>query len=188
MSFHSQVAGRIQMARRKRLPLNHYSFTINTDASHEPKTGTAAWAAWIRSSHYLIKEAAVFDEPQPNSSVAELLAIEQALILLDNLINEHEFLQYYHERKAIVLYINTDSMWTIHAMRGIVKRSKHVKEARRVKSLADQFVIVPRHVKGHSDGDTPRSWVNNWCDRAARGLLRKRMEEINGRSKATEKV
>lgn len=174
--------------RKKNLPPNHYSFTINTDASHEPKTGTAAWACWIRSSHYLIKEAGIFDDPLPNSSVAELHAFEQALVLLDKLIEEQEFLQYYRDRKAIVLYINTDSMWTVHALRGIVKKSKHVKEARRVKSLADGFIIIPRHVKGHGKGDTSRSWVNNWCDRAAKGLMRKRMEEINGKLTATKEV
>lgn len=169
------------------LPLNHYSFTINTDASLAPKTGVAAWACWIKSSHYLIKEAGIFSEPLPNSSIAELLAFEQALILLHNLIDTQPFLQHYADRNAIVLYINTDSMWTIHALRGIVKRSKHVEEAKRVKSLADDFTIIPRHVKGHTRGENNRQWVNNWCDRQARGLVRKRMEEL-GHGRTSKKV
>lgn len=157
------------------LPPNHYSFTINTDASRDPNSGIAAWACWIRSSHFLIKRSESFPEPIVNSSVAELLSVEEALRLIDNLIDVQPFLQYYHKRGAIVLYINTDSMWTVHALKGIVKRSKHVKEAERVKSLANGFIIIPRHVKGHTAGENSRRWVNNWCDKQARKLVRRRM-------------
>lgn len=166
------------------LPSMAYSFTINTDASHDPATGTAAWAAWIKSSHYKITDAGLFPEPVINSSVAETLAVEQALILLDNLINHEQFLRDHHDQGKIVLYINTDSMWTINVLKGMVKRSKHVAVARRVRSLAEPFTIIPRHVKGHTAGEDSRSWVNNWCDRQARGLVRKKLEELNGTQKS----
>lgn len=166
------------------IPAMSYSFTINTDASHDPHTKTAAWATWIKSSHYLIKEAGLFPEPVINSSVAEAMAIEQALMLLDNLIDSEEFLRDHRARGKIVLYINTDSMWTINALKGLVKRSKHVAVARRVRSLAEPFTIIPRHVKGHSAGEDSQSWVNNWCDKQAYGLVRKKLEELNGPKKS----
>ena len=166
------------------IPPMSYTFTINTDASHDPVTKTAAWAPWIKSSHYLIKQAGLFDEPVINSSVAEAMAIEKALELLDGLMAHEEFLRDHRDRGKIVLYINTDSMWTINALKGMVKRSKHVAVARRLRSLAESFVIIPRHVKGHSAGEDSRSWVNNWCDKQARGLVRARLEELNGAEKS----
>jgi hypothetical protein len=161
-----------------------YTFTINTDASFSiAHGGVASWACWIKSAHYLIRDGGVFTTPVANSSVAELMAVEQALLLLDNLIDSQEFLRHYRDNGNIVLYLNTDSVWAIHAMKGIVKRSKHLEVARRVKSLADPFEIIARYVKGHSRNPDSRSWVNNWCDRKARGLVRGKIEELNGTTK-----
>ena len=173
-----------QTYKEAEIPAMSYSFTLNTDDSHDPVTKTAAWACWIKSSHYLIKQAGLFDEPVINSSVAEAMAIEKALELLDGLIAHEEFLRDHRDRGKIVLYINTDSMWTINALKGMVKRSKHVAVARRLRSLAEPFTIIPRHVKGHSAGEDSRSWVNNWCDKQARGLVRARLEELNGAEKS----
>lgn len=156
-----------------------YTFTVNTDASHHPQTKTSAWACWIKSQHYLIKESGLFPEPVANSSVAELMAIEQALLLLDNLIHTEVFLSTREER--IRLFINTDSQWTIHALTGQIKRSKHLAVARRIRALTERYDIEVRHVKAHTKGSDARSWVNNWCDRASRKLVRQRVEELNGR-------
>lgn len=161
-----------------------YSFTINTDASHSTSHGgVGAWACWIKSTHYLIKDGGLLEGPVVNSSVAELMAVEQALLLLDNLIDSQEFLRHYRNSGNIIVYLNTDSVWAIHAIKGIVKRSKHLEIAHRVKSLADPFEIQARHVKGHSKNPDSRSWVNNWCDRKARGLVRGKLEELNGTTK-----
>lgn len=157
-----------------------YSFTINTDASHAPKVQVAAWACWIKSTHYKIQDSGLFPDPVPNSSVAEAMAIEQALLLLDMLIDSQPFLRAQRDGPGIKLYINTDSMWTIQALTGKIKRSKHVAVARRVRSLAENYEIEARHVKAHTRGADARSWVNNWCDRAARKLVRQKVEELNG--------
>lgn len=156
-----------------------YSFTINTDASHHPETKVSAWACWIKSYHYKIKDAGLFDGPVANSSVAELLAIEQALILLNNLIHSEPFLQ---TRNGIKLYINTDSMWTIQALAGNVKRSKHLEVARRIQALTDEYDTEVRHVKAHTKITNSRSWVNNWCDKAAKTLVRRKVEELNAKT------
>lgn len=163
------------------LPEHSYSFTINTDASHTDKGNIGAWACWIKSSHYLIKEAGLFPMPVPNSSVAELMAFEQALLLLDRLVSSQDFLRHHRDKGKILLYVNTDSLWTIHALQGVIKRSKHLAIARRIKSLTEDYIVIARHVKGHSGVQDTRSWVNRWCDTQAKGLLRKRIEELNGR-------
>lgn len=166
-----------------------YSFTINTDASHYmAHGGIAAWACWIKSSHYLIKNAGVFPEGVPNSAVAELLAVEQALLLLDQLINTEQFLQHQLEHGKILIFFNTDSLFTVQALNGNIKRKVYGEIIDRVRALASRYEINPRHVKGHTKGTVAREWVNNWCDKQARGLASARLEELNGRPKAAEKV
>lgn len=160
-----------------------YSFTINTDASlYRDHGGVAAWACWIKSKHYTIKSSGLLPHGIPNSSVAELLAVEQALLLLDNLISESEFLQ----GQKILLYFNTDSKFTVQALTGDIRRQTHRVIIDRVRSLTSHYVIRPRHVKGHTKGHEPREWVNNWCDRQAKAIARARLEELNGNT--TEKV
>ena len=159
-----------------------YSFTINTDASHDPTTRTAGWDCWIKSTHYKIQDSGLFPEPVPNSSVAELMAIEQALLRLDNLIWSQDFLRDQMTGSGIILYINTDSKWSIMALQGQVKRSKHLAIARRIRSLTEGYIIDPRHVKSHTRKKDARS-VNDWCDKAAKRHVRRRLKEINDRSK-----
>jgi len=166
-----------------------YSFTINTDASHYmAHGGIAAWACWIKSSHYLVKDAGVFPEGVPNSAVAELLAVEQALLLLDKLIDAEPFLQHQLEHGKVLVFFNTDSLFTVQALNGTIKRKVYGEIIDRVRALAARYEINPRHVKGHTKGTVAREWVNNWCDKQARSLAYARLGELNGRTKATEKV
>lgn len=162
-----------------------YSFTINTDASHHPETKASAWACWIKSTHYKIKESGLFPDGAPNSSVAELMAIEQAFILLDKLIDSEPFLRSQRDGAGILIYINTDSMWTINALSNKVKRSKHRDIARRIRSLTEDYEVQLRHVKAHTKIKDSRSWVNNWCDKAAKLLVRQKVGEINA---TTQKI
>lgn len=174
---------------KKRFDGVTYSFTINTDASHyAAHGGIAAWACWIKSSHYLVKNAGVFPEGVPNSAVAELLAVEQALLLLDKLIDTEPFLQHQLEHGKVLVYFNTDSLFTVQALNGTIKRKVYAEIIDRVRALAARYEINPRHVKGHTKGNVAREWVNNWCDKQARGLASKRLGELNGRPKATEKI
>lgn len=174
---------------KKRFDGVTYSFTINTDASHYmAHGGISAWACWIKSSHYLVKDAGVFPEGVPNSAVAELLAVEQALLLLDRLIDTEPFLQHQRDNGKILVFFNTDSLFTVQALNGTIKRKVYAEEINRVRALAERYEINPRHVKGHTKGNVAREWVNNWCDKQARGLAFNRLEELNGRLTATEKV
>jgi hypothetical protein len=180
---------RVKAVIKKRFDDVTYSFTINTDASHYgAHGGISSWACWIKSSHYLIKDAGVFPEGVPNSAVAELLAVEQALLLLDKLINTEPFLQHQLENGKILVFFNTDSLFTVQALNGTIKRKVYGEAIDRVRALAARYEINPRHVKGHTNGNMAREWVNNWCDKQARSLAYARLGELNGKATATEKV
>lgn len=180
---------RVKEVIKKRFDGVTYSFTINTDASHyAAHGGIAAWACWIKSSHYLVKNAGVFPEGVPNSAVAELLAVEQALLLLDQLISTEPFLQHQRDNGKILVFFNTDSLFTVQALNGTIKRKVYADAINRVRGLAERYEINPRHVKGHTRGTVAREWVNNWCDKQARSLAYARLGELNGKLKATEKV
>lgn len=165
------------------MPSRKYSFTINTDASFDQKTKIAGWACWIKSTHYKLQDSGLFPDPVDNSSVAELLAIEQALIRLDTLINDQEYLR--HEMvNGILLYINTDSLFAIGAIMGRLRTPKYLELAKRVESMTDIYTIDARHVKAHTKAKNARSYVNEWCDRAAKRHVRQRMEQLNVRRTA----
>lgn len=155
-----------------------YFFTINTDASHHNFHKVSAWAYWIRSDHYLVKQSGYLEEPVPNSSVAEILTIEKALKRIHKMIKKEPFLKHHRQNGRIRLVINTDSMWCIQALNGNVKRSRHLKYVRRVKKFTQGFEIDMRHVRSHTGKDDARSWVNDWCDAQAKRLVRKRVKEI----------
>jgi ribonuclease HI len=148
-----------------------YSFTINTDASRDPKTGKAAWAYWIRSTNFLFRDSSLYPDSTPNSSIAELFALKAALECVNASVGTMP-------REMVRLYINTDSQWVLQALRGNVKRSKHLSLAEAVKDLAEGYELVLRHVKAHKHKDTPRHWVNDWCDKEAKRLLRTYLREV----------
>lgn len=156
-----------------------YTITVNTDASFDWRTGKAAWAMWIKSADFGMAErdSGMFEQPVANSSVAELLAFEMALRRV------HEAVGMF-PRKFVKIYVNTDSMWTVQALKGNVKKSKHVEIAKSIKALTDGYEIDARHVKAHVRKDTKRHWVNDWCDKQAKKLLRDYLKKEAARGQA----
>lgn len=141
-----------------------YTFTINTDASVDPRSGLAAYAYYIYSDHFLWTASGVLKGKVANSSVAELRALQKALERVDEEVIV---------RGSVKLQINTDSMWAIQALKGNVRRSAHVKFANKVKKMTKGYEIEVRHVRAHTDQHSMRHLINNWCDEAARSALRK---------------
>jgi len=187
MTSRETCASCIEAAKRiikRRFEQTTYSFTINTDASFYPEHGgIAAWATWIKSTHYRIQQAGLFpDGLAANSSVAELLAVEQALLLLDHLISEEPFLQ----RQDILVYFNTDSLFTVQALNGNSRNKQYRDIIERVRALTARYQINPRWVKGHTDGGDARRWVNNWCDEKARSLALKRKKRLDRENRTTK--
>lgn len=155
-----------------------YSFTINTDASFDPNTGAASFAFWIKSTHFVMKGARLINEHVTNSSVAELLGVEAALHYLHDLVAEQQFLSDQLKTNGIKVYFNTDSMFVLDVMNGRIKSKRNAAVIERFRPLLEDYNCEFRHVKAHTRKDTARHWVNDWCDKEAKMLMKKRRKEI----------
>jgi len=129
--------------------------TVNTDAGL--RKGKAAYSYWIRSEDVIERGSGPLKGEIKNSNEAELAAILNALTIVAN----NEYL-----RSADVIVVNCDNKQALKVLRdkqinGYAKYTAFYNEIlKRIK-----VKIFYKHVKGHSKGNTPRQWVNNWCDK-----------------------
>lgn len=162
--------------------------TINTDASFHPEHRVGAYAFWIVCDQgKMMQSGALKDARHPQD--AEMKCIANALYAL----NKSTFTNV----KYIV--INTDCQYGIYAIKN--KDKKYMKGCEKVVSLIDKIIsqlrkkydigpkvfrkktfISWRYVKAHTEGEDGRSWVNNWCDKAAKKAL---WDLINSKNKPT---
>lgn len=159
--------------------------TMFADASVRCTHGTAGWGYWIkgdgRPSHMLGGPIKPYVE---NVCIAELIAIRKGL---ETAINNGYFLD---TDKYIM--IQSDSTGALHSLRVYRKTiyvSRHAdsrvnmfdrlhvtiaedrwEEAKKIIRLTDELglEVIVRHVKGHTNGNEGRSWVNKMCDRLAK--------------------
>lgn len=136
---------------------------VSTDASYDAKFGIGTWAYWITIDDEHLKASGVFKQKLPNSSVAELLAIERALRRVDL---ERPL------RLSVKLTISTDSMWAIHALMGQVRKSPNIALTKAVRHSARGYEMLFKHVKAHTYAQDEESIINEWCDQEAKRLLR----------------
>lgn len=157
------------------------TITICTDASFSPDYGIATWACYIRTQGLLIKTAGVLKEPVMNVNLAERLAMANALHLAARNVNLSNL--------RVVIYSDNEaalSMPGAGTMSGLKSRRS---QARRMQSLYDTHIVKVlrtaasyefRHVKAHVAREQwtgPRNYMNDFCDRAAKGLLRQTIGE-----------
>lgn len=142
-------------------------YTINSDASYSHKYKRGAWAYWIKNDDLNIKKSGMFEQRLHSSFVAELLAFEKAFREIDKLVDPAH-------RGAVIIYVNTDSQFVIHTLDGTAK----IKSARNralvhsIRHATKEYKVIPRHVKAHTEDLTEaRSWINDWCDKAAKGEM-----------------
>lgn len=134
--------------------------TVNTDAGLK-NNGSAAFAYYIRSdNNYVLKGAGPLKSSPKNSNEAELSAILNALYIVSN----NEYL-----RSADIIVVNCDNKQALVVLR---KKQIHgyAKYIEFYKSILTNIncPIYYKHVKGHTKGNIPRQWVNNWCDKELR--------------------
>lgn len=145
------------------------AYTINTDASFSHKYRRGAWAYWIRGDDCHIRKSGMFPQKLHSSFIAELLTFEKALQEINNIVPKEY-------RGATILYVNSDSLFVVHTLQGVVKSksSKNRMVIRAVQHAVKDYKVIPRHVKAHTeDLSEARSWVNDWCDRAAKSEMGK---------------
>lgn len=142
--------------------------TITTDASFYDKHKVGAYAFWIASDGGKIRKAGVFKGEINSSHEAEFKCIINAVhaLVKSNI-------------KPTKIIINTDSMTVIRRV-----KSKHqfnignvslMEKYRDMVKMLGVDTVIFKHVKGHSNGKTPRQWVNNWCDSQAKHHAKKKI-------------
>jgi len=153
--------------------------TVSTDASFSFKAKIGTFAFWITSNDGRIKHSGVLKGECHTSTEAEMKCICNALFSLA--INEGL------SRKTSKIIINTDSMNAIHVFTGDQKLIKKYKldsnryrmfanKYRKITSMVPHAQIEFRHIKAHQKIESPRGYVNFWCDQEAK----KQIEKIVG--------
>ncbi|HHG4356329.1 hypothetical protein IPC102_09600 [Pseudomonas aeruginosa] len=147
------------------------NITVFTDASFCPNTRAAGGAVWARGEQirfqdsFPIRHAAQAHE-------AEILAVCHAI----QKIAEHPELGAELRKGPMTrLVIVVDCLAVKQAFEQEIRAGQIVKEAiRAAMQLREQlgFWLKVNHVKAHKGTDTPRQWVNHWCDRHAKAQMR----------------
>jgi ribonuclease HI len=145
------------------------NITITTDASFSKEYNVGTYAFYITSNEGRCSMSGAFKKSCKTPSEAEIKCIINALTFISSqpsLLN-----------KCKCIFINTDSMNAIHIFendRHAIRKYKlnNIKYLQTsVKKVMKLYVgkeIHFRHVKAHKDTDTPRTWVNDFCDKAAK--------------------
>lgn len=136
--------------------------TINTDASYSKLTKQATYAFWIKTDRYTIKRSGVIRTLCDTSTEAELKCIINALYTISVQTGITEII------------LNTDSLNSIHILTKDIKSIRQFKlhwgdkYLKIAQSIIKDVKINYRHVKAHTDIDSKRIYVNDWCDKAAK--------------------
>lgn len=134
--------------------------TINTDASYCQKTKIWAYAYWIKWDWFFYKWSGVFKEECKWSTYAEERAVMVAIWILKS-----------KKRDFDTILVNRDcrGVWYRGELKGILDEYKReLKKEYWKKKRIVKFIWV----KWHSNWETRRQYVNNWCDMRAKGELR----------------
>ena len=133
--------------------------TVITDASFCPRTGAGGWATWIRfEDKGLLKRSDAFRDPAKSSTDAEFKAAVNGVL-------------WAAAGGATKVLLQTDNLHVVERFAEMVNDA----------GVTIPCVVTTRHVKGHDGGGTPRSWVNEWCDREAKvhmRAMRARLEKL----------
>lgn len=161
------------------------TITINTDASYHPQFKVGAFAFWIVCSEGRIVQSGPLKEVV-SAQDAELQAIGNALYAV--------FKSKYKNIEHI--YINTDCKYGIDAVTKGKRINGCLDTVKKIKKLLNQVYnkyqysidrskkfktyVSWRYVPAHTEGGTPRRWVNNRMDELAKAAL---WESINNNKK-----
>jgi len=129
--------------------------TVIVDASFCPAFKCGAWAAWVTMEGQRIIRAGVFKTNPENSIQSELWAAVNGVYLAVN-------------SGAEEILVQSDCMFVVENLK------KHVGEY--------SALIATRHVKGHSNKKGKRYYVNRWCDKTSRKLMREKRENLRSKN------
>jgi len=140
----------------------HY-VTIFTDASFKDKQG--GWGCWVKSNHGGFTTGGPFLQIE-NINHAELMAASNALGeaalrgILDPVPGHRTFIVFCIDNKHVIGLLN--------GRHSNCKVEREVmQKLNRLGSLYN-FTWRAKHVKAHSGTKTPRTWVNDLCDKISK--------------------
>lgn len=159
--------------------------TIISDASVCPNTKVAAWAAWMKADGKAsAMHSGAFDEPVGDSSMAETLAIINAIHRAvtsgyvekgGNILMQSDSL----DALAVLMIALPGTVENKHASGAPVYKmrkktserySKAIKILRKI--VAEHHLVLEvRHVRGHKSGNG-RQYVNRLVDKEAKAIVR----------------
>ena len=153
--------------------------TINTDAAYHFKHKVGAFAYWIVSDYGRILMSGALKGKVSGPDEAEMQCIINAMHTVSN--------QKFPDVRLIV--INTDALNSIHVF-GKNKAAIAKYHLKKYGPLRDRFhklsqkiggtglSIKFKHIPSHVHTDTPRNWVNDWCDKNAKICLHQKIEGL----------
>lgn len=154
--------------------------TVNTDASFSHKYLRGTYAFWIVCDEFRLQKSGILRKKCIRPEQAEFKCIINAL---------HTMLCSPRSRKITSIIVNTDCMNVIH----LVNNDKKAIQAYGLNGWGTQLVFQMnqllskhglrerpkfRHVKSHEHTNTPRNYVNQWCDDAAKAEMKKLLNNI----------
>lgn len=140
--------------------------TIIADASWCPDTKAAGYGYWIACQRGRRNGGGTIRRQVSTSQVAEMMAVVNGIW--------HGMVEGYIVRGDVLL-VQTDCQNAINLFRA---GDRGTTEEREVLAFlgklvqANELTLNLRHVKGHTSGDTPRTYVNNVCDKVAKKHMR----------------
>lgn len=140
--------------------------TVLTDASYCPYLKVGGWAAWVRidnRAEAVKQQGMLLWDILDDSGMAEAMAAANGIWLAANL-----------GAKAILL--QTDCMAVVHLINGQSMKSERLLTVWAklwALPIMRGVEVTARHVKGHGPVVNARTYVNGWCDRAAREEMEK---------------
>lgn len=143
--------------------------TINTDASFHPAHNIGTFSFWMTSNMGRMFGAGQLKGKIAHSTEAEFRSILNALHFLFNKTGWHGI---------SMVIINTDSLNVVEMINGGKTETwaKGLKGHFNKYCRIAQVPVEARKVKAHSGTEDKRKWVNNWCDKQAKKLLRQTLK------------
>lgn len=145
--------------------------TINTDASFCPKTNAAGWAFFIICNEFKVELSGTFKATPFDCHDAETKCIGQAI---------HWLINFERTPLSKTIIINTDSKYSIHRI-----TNKRTPVATKINGFLQKLIKQTeckkfefRYVKAHNGTPDGRSFVNDWCDKAAKSEMYKQRQKF----------
>lgn len=157
--------------------------TINTDASFSFKHKVGTYAYWVTCDDFKIKKSGALRNKVDRSEIAEFQCIINAL---------HDTFTTKRKKTIQKIIVNTDCLNVIHLVKdkkreikiyklqwgyGLVKKYRALLKSHDILEMQLDF----RHVKSHQHTDTPKHYINQWCDDAAKFEISKILASITNK-------